>query len=258
MQGVNEKLRSDHRDELAARDREVADLRTRVAQLEQGTGGPASSQSSPDIKLFFTPEQIERFGEDQCAAMAQAAIKAANDQAQRIIDAEVKPLKDAKANDDADKAKKANDTFFAKLGDLVAKIPEAGNRTIWEIDAEEAWKDFLRSEDDDGEVRQKRLDRHQFSGNAQGVANLFREYLQKSKKPTPPAPPVAPSGGGAGGDPVPTQQTHNGKGYPSATEFNDYTKRAATIRNRNDPRYVTEKERQEMEARLRLPRPPGR
>lgn len=259
MQGVNEKQRQDHRDELAARDREVADLRTRVAQLEQGTGGTGAVDKL-DLTTFFDKDTIERFGEDQCEVMARTALKAASEQARKIVDAELKPIKDAKANDDAAKAKKAEDAFWSQLDTLIAANPDAGNRTIWEINEEEGFKAWLRESDGNGETHQAKLTRFQRTLNAKGVANVFGDYLSKSKAPAPPAPPVAPgSGAGHGGEQVPNAgQTVNGKGYPSAVEFADYTKRAATIRNPRDPRYVTKEDRQEMEARLRLPRPPGR
>jgi hypothetical protein len=258
MQGVNEKQRNDHADAIGARDRELADLRRRVQELEQASSSTPQSNKL-DLSIFFTPEQIEKFGEDSCEAMARAALKAAKDQAQQIIDAEVKPLKERQQSDDAAKAKAAQDAFWKTLDQLVAKIPQAANRTIWEINEEQSWLDFLDNVDDDGETRNTKLHRFQRALNAQGIANLVKQYLTKAK-PTPPAPPVAP-GGGAGAA-VDQQQPNgaavNGKGYPSPDEFADYSKRAATIRNPRDPRYVTEQERQEMEARLRLPRPGGR
>lgn len=258
MQGVNAKQRQDHADALLARDREVADLRQRVQELEQRSTSTPQSDSKLDLSLFFTPEQIQSFGETQCEAMARAAIKAANQQAQQIIEAELKPLKDRAKDADADKAKEAARAFWGRLDELIAQIPEAGNRTIWEINAEQSWLEFLQAEGDDGEVRQALIDRYQRSLNAQGIAKLVKQYLQK-ESPKPPAPPVAPGGGAAsGGDPLPGAAGVNGKGYPSKEEFSDYSKRAATIRNPRDPRYVTSKEREEMEARLRLPRPAGR
>jgi len=255
MQGVNESLRNEHRTALAGRDQDLADLRQRVQELEQASSSTAQSNKL-DLSLFFKPDVIEQFGEAQCEAMAQAAIKAAGQQAQHIIETEVKPIKDRAKADDAAKAKQREDAFWSNLDGLIAKIPEAGNRTIWEINEEDAWKQFLREPDADGEVRQARLSRLQNTLNAQGVANLFGEYLKKAT-PAPRTPPVAPGGGaGNGGDQLPQGgQSVNGLGYPTTAEFNDYTKRAATVRNPRDPRYVTDKERQEMEARLRLPRP---
>lgn len=255
MQGVNEAQRNEHRTALAGRDQELADLRQRVQELEQASSSTAQSKKL-DLSLFFKPDVIEQFGEQQCEAMAQAAITAAGQQAQHIIESEVKPIKERAKADDAAKAKQREEAFWSNLDGLIAKIPEAGNRTIWEINEEDAWKQFLREPDADGEIRQARLSRLQNTLNAQGVANLFGEYLKKAT-PAPRTPPVAPGGGaGNGGDQLPQGgQSVNGKGYPTTAEFNDYTKRAATVRNPRDPRYVTDKERQEMEARLRLPRP---
>lgn len=258
MQGINEKLRKEHLEALAVRDQELAELRQRVAQLEQqgASGTQQSNDSPPDIKLFFTDEQIERFGEEQCAVMAMTAIKAAREQAQRIIEAEVKPLKEAKKAEEVSKAKQAEDAFWSEVERLVAQIPQANGRTVWEIDEEPEWREWLAEQGDDGVVRQRALHGYQRTLNARGVVKLVREYLEK-KHPNPPAPPVAPGGGaGTGSDQHQVQgPTVNGKGYPSEAELKDYAKRAATIRDPRDPRYVTDKERQEMEARLRLPRP---
>lgn len=259
MQGINDKLRKDHADTLEARDREVADLRQRLETLEQGSRTPAPSGDKLDLSLFFTPDQIDKFGNDQCEAMARAAIAAAGQQAQRIIDAEVKPLKERAKDADASKVKERQAAFWKTLDESIAKIPAAGNRTIWEINAEPAWLEFLAAPADDGEARQVALDRYQRALNAQGIAKLVAEYL-KQATPTPPVPNVAPGGGaGPGGDQHHSSQaTVSGKGYPTSAEFQDYSKRAATIRNPRDPRFVTSQEREEMEARLRLPRPAGR
>lgn len=256
MQGVNEKLRTDHADGLAARDREVADLRQRLLDLEQRSASAPQSESKLDLSVFFTPEQIQSFGPDQCEAMARAAIKAASQQAQQIIDAEVKPLKERQQTDDAAKAKAAEKAFWKSLDDLIAKIPQAGNRSIWEINEEQAWLDFLQQPGDDGETRQSAIVRYQRGMNAQGIAKLVKEYLTGIQ---PPAPPVTPGGGAGNGNEQPGGQPNvGGKGYPSKEEFADYSKRAATIKNPRDPRFVTSKEREEMEARLRLPRPGAR
>lgn len=245
MQGINDKLREDHASALQERDRQLGELRARVQELEQ-TARPAAGNDKIDLSLFFNPDQIERFGEDQCEAMARAAIKAAGDQAQRVIDAEVKPLKDKAKADDARKDADAETRFWDKLGELQPDFDV--------INVEPAWLAWLREADDDGESRQKRLDRHRAARNAQGVANVFRDYL-KSKQPTAQPPVAAPrgAGGGSGGDAPPVNTA--GKGYPTREEIKDFHKRAATIRNRNDPRYVTDKERAEFDARMRLSKP---
>lgn len=256
MQGVNAKLRRDHADAIEVRDREVNELRSRLSALEQASrSAPASNEL--DLSLFFKPEQIERFGEEQCEAMARAAIAAAGQQAQHILDAEVKPIKERQQQAESDKVKAKQEAFWKDIETLLNKIPEAGNRTIWEINDEQPWREFLEEQDADGEVRQTALTRHQRNLNSQGVVNLVRQYLKKAN-PMPPAPPVAPGGGSGGEGNQPNAPGVNGKGYPSKEEFSDYSKRAATVRNPRDPRFVTSKEREEMEARLRLPRPGGR
>jgi hypothetical protein len=247
MQGINDKLRTDHSAALLDRDRQLGELHARVQELEQQAAArPASDKL--DLTTFFTPDQIERFGEDQCEAMARAAVTAAQQQAQAMIDAQVKPLKAAADTERAARQQQVQDAFYERLTELVPDWQE--------INVDPAWLSWLTELDDEGEQRQKRLDRLGGARNAQGVAKVFRDFL-KTKTPSA-SPPVAPprsAGGGApaGGD---TPQT-GGKGYPSREEIRDYTKRASTVRNRNDPRYVTEKERAEFEARLKLPKPGG-
>ncbi len=245
MQGINDKLREDHRDALQEANRQLGELRTRMQELEQQAAArPAAGNDKIDLSLFFKPDVIERFGEDQCEAMASAAIKAASDQAQRVIDAEVKPLKDkAKADKDRE-IQDAESKFWAALSQAVP---------TWEdVNADPDWLSWLNERDDDGETRQKRLDRHRAVRNAQGVANVFRDYL-KTKQPAAQPPVAAPRGAGGGSGDMP--QAAPGKGYPSREEIKEFHKRAATIRNPRDPRYVTDKERAEFDARMRLAKP---
>lgn len=249
MQGINATQRTEHGEALATRDRELTDLRARVQELEQQLAArPAGGSDKLDLSLFFKPEQIERFGEDQCEAMARAAIAAANSQAQQILDAEVKPLKERAKADDDRKVADAEAKFWKELGTLVPDFNE--------INADQAWLDWLTDLDDDGEQRQKRLNRHRNARNAQGVANVFKDFL-KSKQPSAAPPVAAPRGASGGGGNEAPPANVAGKGYPTREEIRDYTKRSATIRNPRDPRFVTDKEKVEFEARLKLPRPGG-
>ena len=218
-----------------------------MQELEQQLATrPADGKGKIDLTAFFTPEQIESFGEVQCEAMARAAQTAAREQAQQLIDAEVKPLKEKAKTDDANKAKQVEARFFEELERLVPNYQE--------IDAEDAWLTWLNGKNEDGETHQKRLSRLQKAGNATGVANVFRDFLKtKTKLPEPPAVPKGGAGGDGGGGNTPPAT--GGKGYPSREEIRDYSKRAATVRNPRDPRFVTAQERAEFEARLRLPKP---
>jgi hypothetical protein len=248
MQGINEKLRQDHAEALLERDRRHGELTDRVHELEQQLAARPSGgeKKKLDLTLFFTQDTIDKFGEDQCETMAQAAIAAARTEVEAVVADRLKPIENAAKDDKARKAKEADDAFWAKLDGLVPDWQE--------INAEKAWLDWLKVTDDEGEVRQARMNRHRNALNAQGVAKLFRDYLKT--KPQPRTPPVAPSGGagGGGGGETPPANTA-GKGYPSAQEIKDFSKRAATIRNPRDPRFVTDKERAEFDARLRLPKP---
>jgi hypothetical protein len=248
MQGINDKLRQDHADAMADRDQRLGELTQRMRDMEQQAAArPAGGSDKIDLNLFFTPDQIERFGEDQCEAMAHAAVKAAGQQAQQIIDAEVKPLKDAAKDAQDRKVQDAESAFWTRLSQLVPEFDE--------INAEQGWLAWLRELGDDGEPRQARLDRYRSTRNAQGVATVFRDY-SKTKLPANQPPVAARGAGNGGGGDAPTANVA-GKGYPSREEIREYTKRRATIRNPRDPRYVTDKDVAEFEARLRLQRPYG-
>lgn len=246
MQGINDKLRSDHTAALQDRDQQLGDLRERVQELEQQLAARPAGNDKIDLTAFFNPEQIERFGEDQCETMAKVALKAASDQAQRVIDAEVKPLKEARKADKDREIQAAETAFWDRLAELQPDYDV--------INADPSWLQWLRDADDDGEPRQKRLDRHRAARNAQGVANVFRDYL-KTKQPTLQPPVAAPRGAGGGGQAPEAPANVPGKGYPSREEIKEFHKRAATIRNPRDPRYVTDKERAEFDSRMRLPKP---
>lgn len=245
MQGINEKLRKDHASDLRDRDHLNEELRQRVAELErQMAAKPATSGGDDfDLSLFFKPDQIDHFGEDQCRAMAQAAITAANTQVQAAIDAKVKPLEDESKATKVRKEQEAEEKFWSSLDELVP--------TWQEINAEAAWLEWLKLQDEDGEVRQARMNRHRNVRNAVGVANVFRDFLKTRHKPTPPVTPSGGAGGGGGGGEKPAAT----KGYPSREEIREHSRRVATIRNPRDPRFVTEAMRAEFDERLRLPKP---
>lgn len=217
------------------KDREINELRDKVRSLEANR-----TPSKVDLTTFFTAEQIERFGEDQCEAMAAAAIKAAGQQAQHIIDAEVKPIRD-RSRAEAEQAEGNREAaFWDKLVELQPNYAE--------INADQAWLAWLTESDETtGMVRQDILDQHRAARNAIGVAKLFKSFEAGTKRP---APPVAPPRNAATTT-VQAPAAALAMGYPTREEIRDFTKRSATIRNPRDPRFVTDKERADFEARLR-------
>lgn len=218
--------------ENAERDRELTELREKIRTLE--AKDRSTNQSKLDLKLFFSEEQIEHFGEDQCEAMARAAMAAAGQQAQAVIEAEVRPIRERSEAQAKQAAADKEAEFWEKLAELMPDYPE--------INARQDWLDWLPGIDDaTGLVRQDILDRHRRALNAAGVAKVFKTFKETLKRPTPPvaAPRSAAAGAGEITPPTPT------KGYPTPGEIKDFYKRAAIGR-------VSDKERVEFEARLKL------
>lgn len=246
-EGMLRRAQEDLRQAQADADQTIQELRNQLAELQAASTSP---KGSLDVSAFFTKEQIEQFGPEQCEAMAQAAIKAARTQADEIIRTAVEPLKKDRDTQQRQQQRIREDTFWSELAEATPDYED--------INADPKWRAWLAEVDDaTGLVRQDILDKHRASLNARGVSALFEKFraLQNAGKATA-EPPVAPprSGGennGAGDRGAAT----GGRGYPTPDEIRDYHKRAATIRNPRDPRFVTDKERKEFEARLQLPKP---
>lgn len=233
-QGMLRRQQEQHRDELAERDREIDQLRERVKTLEAGA---PNTEQQIDLSQFFDPEQIDRFGEDQCRAMANTAMKAARTAAQQLIDAEVKPIK-ARADQDAQRSEKEAEARFWE--DLAEKFPN-----YEAVNASQEWLDWLADRDPTTKlVRQDVLNAHRRKRDAEGVAAMFQAFEQGKQRPQPPvAPPRA-----AGAAPNDAQPRNTpAQGYPSPSEIKDFYKRAALGK-------VTDKERVAFEARLQAPR----
>lgn len=234
--GMLRQQRAEFEQRDAQREQELAELREKVRSLET-----AKAPDQPDLATMFTPEQIAQFGEEQCQAMATAAVTAARAQAQQLIDAQVKPLQDQRVADAKRAKANAMQDFTEKLAELVPDYQE--------VDKDPAWLAWLDEDDDaTGIRRQDILDRHIAAQNAQRVAGMFTAFqATRAPRPTPPVAPPRNAPGGGVNEPTPPA-----KGYPTPQEIRDFGKRASTIRNPRDPRYVTDKERAEFEARLRL------
>ncbi len=213
------------------KDRELTELKERIRTLEAGTN---SGSEAVDLATFFTPEQIERFGQDQCEAMATTALKAAKQSAQQLIETEMKPLKDqAKARTESAAAAKEAE-FWEKLAELRPDFEE--------INADPKWLEWLPEPDPaTGLIRQEILDRHRRAHNAAGVAKVFDTFL---KGRTRPAPPVAPPRSAAADGNDGARQNAPTAGYPSRDEIRAFYKDLKLNK-------VKEPDRLAFEARLR-------
>jgi hypothetical protein len=216
--------------ENADRDRELAELREKIRTLETKN---RTEPSALDLKLFFTEDQIEHFGEGQCEAMARAAMTAAGQQAQAVIEAEVKPIRERSEARDRQAAESKEAAFWEKLAELAPNYQE--------INARQDWLAWLAEVDDaTGMVRQDILDRHRGALNGAGVAKMFTTFEKSLQRPKPPVAAPRNAAGGAGGE-APAVPT---KGYPSPSEIKDFFKRASIGK-------VTDKERADFDARLK-------
>lgn len=233
-EGILRRERSDWDRERETLLQQIDDLRSQLATA--GTGA-ATNPDDIDLGQFFTPEQIEQFGEDQCALMARTAMAITKTELNKQIAAHIQPLKQRQEREEEDEATRARREFHDKLAALVPDYQE--------IDASDEWKLWLAEVDEaTGMTRQEILNAKIRRKGAQGAAEMFEAFKQAQE--TPPAPPVSPSSsGGQPQAPVPTALAS--KGYPSAAEIKDFYKRSAIGK-------VSDKERSEFEARLRLPR----
>lgn len=213
---------------------QIDDLRSQLATA--GTGA-ATNPDDIDLGQFFTPEQIEQFGEDQCKLMAKTAMAITKTELNKQITAHIQPLRERQQREEEDAETKARREFHDRLAELVPDYQE--------IDASDEWKLWLAEKDEATDVpRQKILNAKIRSKGAEGAAEMFE--LFKESQVQPPAPPVSPSSSGGQLDaPVPPPAA--AKGYPTPAEIKDFYKRSAINK-------VSDKERLEFEARLRLSR----
>lgn len=235
----------EHKAALSALRQESDQLRSEILRLQQAA--PASApQATVKLEEFFSPEQIKNLGEEDATAMAQAAVAAAMKIARETVANEIKPLLTRQQEDSEAQAKRQ-----------VAEFEEAIEEAIPNyrvLDKDEGWLTWLDGEDEStGMVRQEILTRHCARLDAPKVIKMFQTYLALAAPPAPPAPPVTPAGSGASGGDTPPAPAQRGTGYPSQAEIRDFYRRSAT-KKPTDPGFVTDKERADFEARLKLPR----
>ena len=235
----------EHKAALSALRQENDQLRSEILRLQQEA--PVSTpQATINLAEFFSPEQIKNLGEEDATAMAQAAVAAAMKIARETVANEIKPLLTKQQEDSEAEGKR-------RVAEFEEAIEEAiPNYKV--LDKDEGWLTWLDEEDEStGMVRQEILTRHCARLDAPKVIKMFQAYLAQATPAAPPAPPVTPAGSGASGGDTPPAPPVRGNGYPSQAEIKDFYKRSAT-KKPSDPGFVTDRERAEFEARLKLPR----
>lgn len=204
-----------------------------------------------DLGKHFTPEQIEALGETQCQAMVATAQRIAQESIDQAVEAAVKPLREQQAATKQSATEAADARYLAKLVELVPNWQE--------IDNSDGWQEWLAVEEGDtGVIRDDLLKKHHNDRNAEKVAKFFTRYINETTPaPVAPAPtaapPVAPRSNGAqpSGETPPDRESNSRLLPPSPKEISDFHKRAAT-KKPGQPGFVTDKERAEFEARLKL------
>lgn len=238
-EGILARERDDRRNQFNTLNQRITDLQGQVL-------APKSAAPAAEINLadFYTPEQIEAYGEEQCRVMAQTAMKAATATAKTQIDAVVQPIKEERERTVADQAAEKQRLFE---DELIKLFP-----TWRTADKEPLWYAWLDEEDENGVKRQAILDIHVGNRNAAAIAKMFKACEKQNARP---APPITPNGGGA----VPSTDTPPATPgavaaltAPTNAEVKAWYTRLAIGKVK-----VTDEERIAFEARMKL-RHPGR
>lgn len=227
--------------------RQLTEAQEKLRLSQAKTPAPAVKV---DLAKFFTDEQIEKYGAEQCETMAAAATAAAHETAQGLIEAAVQPFKEDREQRIEQEATRRKQEFDDKLSEQVPNW-----RTL---DVDPRWREWLSEDDEHGVQRQSILDIHIGNRNAVQVGRMFRNWektVAPPAIPAPPAPPlpkptITPNGSGAAAEAAPPVNANAvAKGAPSGADVKDYFKRSALGK-------VKAEERIEFEARLALRHPP--
>lgn len=249
-------LTQERRERSAERDR----LNQRATELQGQVETLKAQAPTPkiDVSQFFTEEQRAKYGDEQCEVMAQTAMRAARETAKGLVDAAMQPLKQERDDAQARERKTTTDAFQAQLTELFPAWADA--------DKDPSWLAYLADLDENtGYARQDLLNQHIGRANARGCAAMLQAWTRSkapaaaAASPTPaptPTPPITPSGRGAAGGPDTSREVvpAGAKGYPTPAETKDFYKRSSTLR-KGQPGFVTDAERVDFEARLRLRTP---
>jgi hypothetical protein len=230
-------LQSFHKRDRQAHDRREAELNKQIEELqEQLRSKPSEPQAQQmDLGTYFTPEQIERFGQEQCEAMASAAEASARKTVATMIDAEVKPIRE---REKANTQRQAEDRLREFEEGLAALVPN-----FREVDETPEWREqwLQQADPHTGDLRQEILNKLCRAYDVARVAKMFQAFAAERAAGAPPAPPVVPPrAAGQGNAPPPPPPIG---GYPSSAEIKDYYKRSALGK-------VKDAERVAFEARL--------
>lgn len=244
--GLLKRARIDHRTETDALHQQITDRDTQIRTLKVAPG--STTPAAVDIAKYFTPAQIEQYGEEQCGTMARAAEAAAEAKATELINAAVQPLKDAQVRNDSRAVEDAKAGFYAALAEAYPAYSTA--------DVDPSWLEYLEAHDDStGMQRQRILDIHIRNLDARACAKMFKAWEATkvaAAPPAPPMPPIGPSGSGAAPGENSVAAPPPGPGgaltIPTAAEIKLFYKNAALNK-------VTDSERSTFEARLALRNP---
>lgn len=238
VDGVLRRQTETHNNAMATANQRITELQEQVRTLQQAVPPP-----KPDITKVFSPEQIEKYGAEQCEAMLQGSAALAQEQVARLVETEIKPIREeAKAKAEREKAeadRKAAEEWQRFLDSI-----EAAHPGFLALDKTEGWQNWLRETDPATDTeRQLLLNEHVRRKNVTAIVRMVKAYEQLSR---PPIPPVAPHGTAAGGGheapaPSPAAQL----GAPSDAEVKEFFKRAAMGK-------VKAEERATFEARMKL------
>jgi hypothetical protein len=227
--GVLERERAERLAAENAFQQRVAELQAQVASLQAGAPAP-----QVDLKQLLTQEQIDALGEEEANAVVAAAVKAAEQAAQRVLDGHIKPLQERAAQDQTQADRGRKQSFTDRLSELV---PDWNT-----IDAEEGWLTWLGAEDETtGMPRQQILNTHVGRYDAAKAAKMFRAYKDLM---APPIPPVAPHGSGATSAGEILQPDALASRPLSSQEIKDFFKSSALGKVTNEERVAFEKRRQ--------------
>lgn len=237
-EGVLRAERESQRQRLAATDQRITELQEQVRTLQAAVPEPA-----PDITKAFSPEDIEKYGADQCAAMLRVADAQARERVAKAVETQIKPIQDeAKAAREAQAAQAARDEQ-AKMQLFLDSLEDA-HPGFLALDKTDAWRAWLAETDPATDTeRQLLLNEYVRRKNVAAIVRLAKVFEQLTRTP---APPVTPHGGaGNGGAEVPPPSAAAQQGAPSDKEVNDFFKRAALGK-------VRPEERAQFEARMKL------
>lgn len=236
MEGRHKIQRGEHEAVIDGLTQRITELSEQIRTLEAN-----APQAPVDLGEFLTPEQVALLGEDESRTIVNAVLVGARKEVAKLVDAEIKPLRDAQTTTTKRSHEDAKREFLAKLEELVPNFAE--------IDVSPGWEAWLAEEDSTGLVRQEAVNAHIAKANAVGLAKMFKAY--EASIPEPPAPPVAPNGSASSGAPAPQQPAAAGF-RPTPKEIQDFYKRKSTIR-KGAAGYVTDQEALAFEKRLKLP-----